>query len=58
MKTRWVDIHVRAKTDAPLDLVRNLYKLNREVNSDGVEGYKYYDIEIHEATVKVGKEDK
>ena len=58
MKPRWVDIHVRAKTDAPLDLVRNLYKLNREVNSDDVEGYKYYDIEVHQVSVQVVKEGR
>lgn len=54
--SRWVDIYVRAKTNAPLKLVRNLYKLNREFSD--VENLNYYDIEVSRATVKMGKEAK
>ena len=58
MKTRKVVIVIEAKSDAPLYLVRNLYKLNREASSDGAEGYKYYDIEVHQVSVQVVKEGR
>lgn len=54
MKPRWVNISIRAKTDAPLDLVRNLYKLNRELSD--IANLNYYDIEVHQAHVQVVKE--
>lgn len=56
MKPRCIDIHVRAKTDAPLQLVRNVYKINRELSD--IKRMNYYDIEVHQATVKVVKEER
>ncbi len=54
MKPQWLDIHVKAKTNAPLKLVRNIYKLNRELND--IKHFNYYDIEVYQVTVKVVKE--
>jgi len=56
MKPQWIDIHIKAKTDAPLKLVRHVYKLNREVS--GLGHLNYYDIEVYQATVKRGKEGR
>ena len=56
MKPRWLDIRIRAKTDAPLKLVRNVYKLNRQILD--AEYLNDFDIEVYRATVKVVKEGR
>jgi hypothetical protein len=56
MKSRKVIITIEAKSDAPLKLLRDEFKLNSEVADPDED--KYYDIEVHQVHVQVVKEDK
>ena len=64
MKSRKIVIVIEAKSDLPLGILRNKSAWQTTMNvakeksneKDGI--YKHCSINIHQVTVKVGKEDK
>ena len=50
MKPYWIDIHIKAKSDAPLRKIISYYKWNVQLEDKN--------IEVEQVTVKVGKEGR
>ena len=64
MKPRWLDIRIRAKTDMPLKMLRHpiawqtTMNVAKERAIQQKSTYCYCTMEIHQVTVKVGKEGR